>query len=385
MEGLIKVCYTVMCKNDVNIELKLFDLLANEKVVKIIKSEFAKGFRNLALTGKEDTDIYKKSITIVRKVEQKLERELPIFYVDKTFKETDREIISNVKINNNKLEINYRIDDENKQTSINFPIRLKGDRQINTGDWDMTIQGVISGSGSLTKTHGRDYVRGSFDGRVYRGDLYLTHVNTYTGETNVTGGALILKNDTASNIIPNSPSIRLFYNAVMKVSDLKDGTFALASGQTLCGTGKLMGKTVASSGATISPGFKGPGIFNQLGDITMRKGASLAIELGGKKSGEYDALAVTGTVNLGGATLHLAPYKKYAPKAGDVYVIVNNDGDDAVVGTLVSGVGSRLATGTALPEGADVGVDFLDKGLTARISYKGGDGNDVVLTVVPKS
>jgi len=61
MEGLIKVCYTVMCKNDVNIELKLFDLLANEKVVKIIKSEFAKGFRNLALTGKEDTDIYIKT------------------------------------------------------------------------------------------------------------------------------------------------------------------------------------------------------------------------------------------------------------------------------------------------------------------------------------
>jgi len=61
MEGLIEVSYTVMCKNDVSIEIRLSELLGNEKVAKIIKSEFAKGLRNLVLSGKENTDIYIKT------------------------------------------------------------------------------------------------------------------------------------------------------------------------------------------------------------------------------------------------------------------------------------------------------------------------------------
>ncbi len=61
MEGLIEVSYTVMCKNDVSAEVKLSELLDNEKVAKAIKSEFAKGLRNLTLSGKENTEIYIKT------------------------------------------------------------------------------------------------------------------------------------------------------------------------------------------------------------------------------------------------------------------------------------------------------------------------------------
>ena len=50
MDGMIKVSYTVMCKNDVSKEVSLNDLLKNEKVMKAIKSEFATGLRNLALS-----------------------------------------------------------------------------------------------------------------------------------------------------------------------------------------------------------------------------------------------------------------------------------------------------------------------------------------------
>ena len=57
VEGMIRVKYTVMCENDVYIALKLSDLLSNEKVVKAIKSEFAKGLRNLTLSMQEDTEI----------------------------------------------------------------------------------------------------------------------------------------------------------------------------------------------------------------------------------------------------------------------------------------------------------------------------------------
>lgn len=58
---MIKVSYTVMCKNDVSKEMNLSDLLGNEKVMKAIKSEFATGLRNLALCAKEETIVYVKT------------------------------------------------------------------------------------------------------------------------------------------------------------------------------------------------------------------------------------------------------------------------------------------------------------------------------------
>ena len=50
-----------MCKNDVNKELNLADILANEKVEKAIKSEFAKGLRNLVVSHKEEAEIFLKT------------------------------------------------------------------------------------------------------------------------------------------------------------------------------------------------------------------------------------------------------------------------------------------------------------------------------------
>ena len=61
MDGMIKVSYTVMCRNDVSNEVSLNALLANEKVMKAIKSEFATGLRNLSLVAKEHADVYIKT------------------------------------------------------------------------------------------------------------------------------------------------------------------------------------------------------------------------------------------------------------------------------------------------------------------------------------
>ena len=61
MEGIIKVSYTVMCKNDVNKEVSLNNLLLNEKVMKAIKSEFATGLRNLVLSQKEASTVFLKT------------------------------------------------------------------------------------------------------------------------------------------------------------------------------------------------------------------------------------------------------------------------------------------------------------------------------------
>ena len=58
---MIKVSYTVMCKNDVNKALNLAEIFANEKVEKAIKSEFAKGLRNLVISHKEESEIFLKT------------------------------------------------------------------------------------------------------------------------------------------------------------------------------------------------------------------------------------------------------------------------------------------------------------------------------------
>jgi hypothetical protein len=89
------------------------------------------------------------------------------------------------------------------------------------------------------------------------------------------------------------------------------------------------------------------------------------VELGGLTAGtEYDQLAVTGTVALGGA-LNVSLISSFPPQFDDVFAIIDNDGSDPVIGTF-----------DGLPEGALVSAGAAQ----FQISYVGGDGNDVVLT-----
>ncbi|MEA1982152.1 MAG: hypothetical protein U9N39_01305 [Campylobacterota bacterium] len=59
MNGNILVTYKILCKADLNKELLLNELLANEKIAKVIKSEYAKGFRNLNLFAQPNESIIK--------------------------------------------------------------------------------------------------------------------------------------------------------------------------------------------------------------------------------------------------------------------------------------------------------------------------------------
>lgn len=60
MNGNIEVTYKVVNDKDLNLSLSLEELLKNEKIVKTIKSEFAKGYRNIDIvTDSELTDKFK--------------------------------------------------------------------------------------------------------------------------------------------------------------------------------------------------------------------------------------------------------------------------------------------------------------------------------------
>jgi len=43
------VTYRILCKADINKEISIQDILSNEKIAKVIKSEYAKGIRNIIL------------------------------------------------------------------------------------------------------------------------------------------------------------------------------------------------------------------------------------------------------------------------------------------------------------------------------------------------
>jgi autotransporter-associated beta strand protein len=195
-----------------------------------------------------------------------------------------------------------------------------------------TYAGSIGGSGGLTKTG--------------TGTFTLTGTSGYTGATTVSAGGLLVNGSIASNV-------------------------TVSSGSTLGGSGTT-GTATVSGGGSLTPGTS-PGILNT-GSLSLAGGSSYNIEVGGNTPGSYDQDNVTGGVGLGGATLNLSALGGYVPQAGDQYVLVSNDGSDAVNGTFAG-----------LAEGAVVSSNFLGSGLTASITYQGGDGNDVVLVVTAPS
>ena len=189
-----------------------------------------------------------------------------------------------------------------------------------------TIGGVISGRGSIFK-------EGS-------GTIIFVADETYTGTTRVNGGTLIIDGAMASQLT------------------------TVAAGATLGGHGSVGALTVASGG-TLAPGDS-PGILTT-GDVALDTGAHVSIELGGTITGKYDQLAVHGSVLLGGATLDAVLVNNFAPAGGDRFIIIDNDGTDAIGGKFL---------------GLDEGALLAIGGIGFSISYHGGDGNDVVLTAL---
>jgi autotransporter-associated beta strand protein len=202
---------------------------------------------------------------------------------------------------------------------------------------DLTFAGVISGPLAVTQAGA--------------GTLTLSGTNTYTSSTTVSAGTL-------------------------QVTGALSGTsgITVASGATLGGTGSLFASNstntlTVSSGATLSPGVAGSnggvGSLTVNGNLAMAAGSTLAVDIAGNTAGSgYDQLVVKGSVDVSGATLSAA--HRYSAAYGDSYVLIDNDGSDAITGTLAG-----------LAEGASLTAN----GTVLDASYVGGsDNNDIKLT-----
>ena len=183
------------------------------------------------------------------------------------------------------------------------PITLNGTNIFDslTGAY-LILSGEISGTGSLVK--GIGYHPGAPEGAsTGTGILILSGSNSFTGDFKLQTGTTILTNSAsvtkAANIVMSSGSILTVLRP--------DATLALASGQAFKGVGTLNGKLNSPANTTVSPGTSTTAaLINLKGDTTLR-GTTIMDLTKTNATLAADKLAVTGTLDLGGAlTVSLA-------------------------------------------------------------------------------
>ncbi|MCI0637986.1 MAG: autotransporter-associated beta strand repeat-containing protein [Gemmataceae bacterium] len=189
--------------------------------------------------------------------------------------------------------------------------------------------------------------------------------NTYVGNTVVNAGVVSVANTTTNplGVIANTVIINIGGTLRVETGVTVPNAVQINAGGTLAGSGTVNG-TVTSTGGIISPGAS-TAILTVNNNVALDAASTFRAELNGTTVGsDYDQLDVNGTVTLGGATLHVDI--GFRPAPGNSFVLINNDGADAIVGTFAG-----------LSEGATVVFD----GTFFVITYLGGtNNNDVVLT-----
>ena len=193
------------------------------------------------------------------------------------------------------------------------------------------------------------------------GNTTLAGANTYTGNTTVSAGTLILAGGAS----------------------LGNGAVTVASGATLGGNGSISGVVSIASGGTLAPG-NSPGIIST-GDLSLAEGSSLSAEITGSGTlagTDYDQVNVTGTISLlGNLTLTLT---SYTPTPGQLIFLINNDLTDTITTGFANVNGGSLSNNT---EFNLAGERWF---ISYEADYNGGTGstftggNDVALYAIPE-
>ena len=124
-------------------------------------------------------------------------------------------------------------------------------------------------------------------------------------------------------------------------------------------------------GGVISPGNNSPG---KITTDSLNFGNSGVYKVKILNKDHYDQISVDLGVILDGGSLDLTYLEGGVIKKGDTFTIIDNKGTSPVTGTTTG-------TFNDLPEGAEITAG----GVTFKISYVGGDGNDIVLTALNDS
>ncbi|MCA0232705.1 MAG: hypothetical protein LCH91_19720, partial [Bacteroidetes bacterium] len=176
----------------------------------------------------------------------------------------------------------------------------------------------------------------------------------------ITTGTLVIGHANSGNIDVSAAITRPASTNVQLISGgdvlISDGGFDTGGG------------TMSLSSVAVKPTFNDTDVTAST--LSFASDLSIAINgttLGNGTGSTYSQLKVTGAVNLAGVDLLFTG--SYVPTGGETFTILDNDGAENIEETF-----------TGLAEGATI-PNFRGSGLAATISYVGGSGNDVVITV----
>jgi hypothetical protein len=228
---------------------------------------------------------------------------------------------------------------QNFSMNLSSTYALSGDIDLNGFDLSieagnthiLSIEAPISGAGNL---------------ELRNSNVYIQSLNRFPGTTTVVSGTVQVYNGSLA------------------------GPVNVTSGGIFGGFGPVGGPVTLTSGylapydPSLSVGQPSTTLFT--GGLDLQDGAStnpnrtrLIIFTNGPP-----LLNVTGAVHLGGQ-LDFGRQPNDAPRPDHTYTLIDNDGTDPIVGTFLNYPEGALVESTPVP---------------LRISYHGGDGNDVTLT-----
>ncbi len=264
-------------------------------------------------------------------------------------------------IGGNPLRIANSLSVSSGTQAINTAITVSGGQTFTAAQLSVTTIAVLSVSGAgLTLDGAGSFGVGliSGSGAIIKngaGASLIASASGYSGAITVNNGIFVVDAN-----IPNS---------AVTVNNPTTGTLNLSG---FGGTGTV-GTVNVTQGAISAGTLTSPtGILNT-GNLTFTANGNYAVKIGGTTPGAngHDQLNVTGTVTLNNARLAPIPWNGFRPAIGDQFTILRNDGADAINGTFLNA-----------PEGAVFGGTL---NTAFRITYLGGDGNDVVITRVNRA
>ena len=252
----------------------------------------------------------------------------------------------------------------NGETTLTGAVKLMGGdiNYLLPGSSKLTITGTLEGAGSALKADSSS--TGTFVN------------NAKTNTTTTANGTQTVSMQEVPAVTDSKPdaSLTVAPNQILTFDGVRNSVF-VSDNSILKGTGKVKTFLTVAIGGTVAPGHS-PGC---LSSDRLELAGTYEFEIGGTAACDsYDQLKVLNASNADNAltignfdgsteaTLNTSLYNEYVPTQGEEYVIIEQAGSKAVKGTFKD-----------LPEGAT----FEQNGVVFKISYVGGDGNDVTLTV----
>jgi autotransporter-associated beta strand protein len=216
-----------------------------------------------------------------------------------------------------------------------------------------TATSVLQLNGIVQTTFGGTFT-GSGAVRAVNSSANLTFSGastTFTGSLDVEDGFVVISGSATPPLatLPAHVSLHNLFASFAVLANASTGSISVGGGTLWL---QLHGVSSGQSESLVLDGGS-----SNVAKVLTADGATNVI----------GTLHVHGTVTIGNAELFMNLPITFTSVVGTKYTLIDNDGTDPVLGTFVG-----------MPEGAR----FRANNLGFEISYKGGDGNDIVVTTV---